>query len=597
MNPYLLDRLEEMNPSGRSGTWEIQNDQSLKEVVPPSQEELDNYKKYYLASIDKQLPFETILRSDLQDKKIDEERFDKFIKIYNQQQKLQKQYNQELKDQALFDLGSRLSGDIPRYTEENPARLAKGGALRTAGGLLKGDPPRRIVTSPDNEPTMADFLATTAAGVVPGALLVYGADRYGKRMSETPQRISPEDQELINTRIEELLMADPVNEMRATTPDMFQRQEQAIESFLSGIGQFADEKNIPFLRALADPRDARDIAETISTGVDFSPAGIPTAVAEGFRMMGDDQPLMGAGMVALGVSPFKGMPQYKLINLLKKADEKLDNLRTRLYQAKSKMKPGLSKADFDEGWTESIKIQEDINKTTAEMDEMMEALYPNLANRKGYHQLGNRVPEKFAKKFDIDPMSPTAVDDYIKSAKLESVPVPEKQLASYPGDRTTFYFDPSTGQAFKRIITAGANDKLVSYTNNKLLPKYVKEAMARKNIKAVPPKTPKQLKIKEKPTQAQFLITKQAQDALNWSLRAGEPKQVKGIINATPETKKLYQEILDSPSRINTRDHQKVGKETSEQLREINKRIQEADLEDRNEVLRLLARLKDKKSK
>ena len=77
----------------------------------------------------------------------------------------------------------------------------------------------------------------------------------------------------------------------------------------------------------------------------------------------------------------------------------------------------------------------------------------------------------------------------------------------------------------------------------------------------------------------------------------GTPKQVKGIINATPETKKLYQEILDSPSRINTRDHQKVGKETSEQLREINKRIQEADLEDRNEVLRLLARLKDKKSK
>ena len=166
MNPYLLDRLEEMNPSGRSGTWEIQNDQSLKEVVPPSQEELDNYKKYYLASIDKQLPFETILRSDLQDKKIDEERFDKFIKIYNQQQKLQKQYNQELKDQALYDLGSRLSGDIPRYTEENPARLANGG--------------------------------------------------------------SPE-QELINTRIEELLMADPVNEMRATTPDMFERQKLGIE--------------------------------------------------------------------------------------------------------------------------------------------------------------------------------------------------------------------------------------------------------------------------------------------------------------------------------------------------------------------------------
>ncbi|MAK37091.1 MAG: hypothetical protein CMC15_13135, partial [Flavobacteriaceae bacterium] len=75
------------------------------------------------------------------------------------------------------------------------------------------------------------------------------------------------------------------------------------------------------------------------------------------------------------------------------------------------------------------------------------------------------------------------------------------------------------------------------------------------------------------------------------------PKQVKGIINATPETQKLYQQILDSPSAINTVDHTKVKKDASEQLREINKRIQEADLEDRNEVLRLLARLKDKKSK
>ena len=245
MNPYLLDRLEEMNPSGRSGTWEIQNDQSLKEVVPPSQEELDNYKKYYLASIDKQLPFETILRSDLQDKKIDEERFDKFIKIYNQQQKLQKQYNQELKDQALYDLGSRLSGDIPRYTEENPARLANGG--------------------------------------------------------------SPE-QELINTRIAELIMEEPVNEMRATTPDMFERQKLGIEGLLSN---------------LYEPRRARDIAETISTGVDFSPAGIPTAVAEGFRMMGDDQPLMGSAMALLAMGPFKGLSKAQLQKVYEKLQREM----------------------------------------------------------------------------------------------------------------------------------------------------------------------------------------------------------------------------------------------------------------------------------
>ena len=416
MNPYLLDRLDEMNPSGRSGTWEIQNDQSLKEVVPPSQEELDNYKKYYLASIDKQLPFETILRSDLQDKKIDEERFDKFIKIYNQQQKLQKQYNQELKDQALYDLGSRLSGDIPRYTEENPARLANGG--------------------------------------------------------------SPE-QELINTRIEELLMADPVNEMRATTPDMFERQKLGIEGLLSN---------------LYEPRRARDIAETISTGIDFTPLGDPAALAEGFQMMGDDQPLMGAALMAGRV--FTNMPANKLKGLLKKAEEKLDSLRQSEYTAKSKMKPGLSKADFDEGFKDNIKIQSEKGKVKKEIDEINKALNPTV------------VPDSGTKKRSF-------IDELAEQSP-----------------------------AFKKMLVEGRKDE--GY------------------IKAVPSKT---------------------------------PKQVKGIVNATPETKRLYQEILDSPSAINTPRHKKVREETSEQFREIQKGIKDADLEDRNELIRLLARLKDKKSK
>ena len=77
----------------------------------------------------------------------------------------------------------------------------------------------------------------------------------------------------------------------------------------------------------------------------------------------------------------------------------------------------------------------------------------------------------------------------------------------------------------------------------------------------------------------------------------GTPKEVKGIINATPETQKLYQELLDSPSAINTPRHNKVGKDASEQLREIKKQVEESDLEDRNEVLRLLAQQRDKKPK
>jgi len=252
---------------------------------------------------------------------------------------------------------------------------------------------------------------------------------------------SPE-QEFVNQRIAELMMEEPVNEMRATNPDMFERQKLGIERLLSN---------------LYEPRRARDIAETISTGMDFTPLGDPAALAEGFQMMGDDQPLMGAALMASSI--FTNMPANKLKGLLKKADEKLDNLRTRQYQAESKMKGGLSKADFDEGFKESNKIQADINKTEKEITEIKEALNPTA------------VPE------------------------------------------------------------------------------------------------------------------------------SGTPKQVKGIINATPETQKLYQELLDSPSTINTPRHNKVGKDASEQLREIKKQVEESDLEDRNEVLRLLAQLRDKKPK
>ena len=97
---------------------------------------------------------------------------------------------------------------------------------------------------------------------------------------------SPE-QEFVNQRIAELMMEEPtgagLNEMRATNPDMFERQKLGIERLLSN---------------LYEPRRARDIAETISTGIDFTPLGDPAALAEGFQMMRDDQPLMGAALMA-----------------------------------------------------------------------------------------------------------------------------------------------------------------------------------------------------------------------------------------------------------------------------------------------------------
>ena len=79
-------------------------------------------------------------------------------------------------------------------------------------------------------------------------------------------------------------------------------------------------------------------------------------------------------------------------------------------------------------------------------------------------------------------------------------------------------------------------------------------------------------------------------------------ENLKGIVNANAETRKTYQEILNKkgPSNISdpiSAEQKRVRIESQNQIREINKGIKEADLEDRNEVIRLLARLKDKKPK
>ena len=99
----------------------------------------------------------------------------------------------------------------------------------------------------------------------------------------------------------------------------------------------------------------------------------------------------------------------------------------------------------------------------------------------GYHQIGHRVHRYLAKDFGIDPMSPTAAEDYIRLAKLEPVPVPEKQQASYPGDRTTWYVDPRGRQAFKLLITAGAADKLIP-KKGKHVPRYVRLARNKNTV-------------------------------------------------------------------------------------------------------------------
>ena len=350
-----------------------------------------------------------------------------------------------------------------------------------------------------------------------------------RTMPARPPRLayggSPE-QEFINDRIAELMMEEPLgNEMRASSPDVFQKQERAIESFLSGIGQFADEKNIPFLRALADPQYAGNVAESTSFGAEMTPGlGDIQAIREGSRMMGDDQPLMGAALMAGSI--FTNMPANKLKKLLEKAQRKLeDDIPQRIYDAKNYMRQR-SKADQFQGQRMMKEANDEKRKLKKEIAEIEDALVnPELP-------FGAKTPLRDqVKSFD------ELIGSFDDFKKESSSWIPKKE-------------------------------KLASVTdlNRARVEKVLKEQQSLFNV---PPKTPKQVR----------------------------KENLRGIVNANAETRRLYQEIIDSPSRINTRDHQKVAKETSEQFREIQKGIKDADLEERNEIIRLLARLKNKKPK
>jgi len=335
-----------------------------------------------------------------------------------------------------------------------------------------------------------------------------------------------------------LMMEEPVNEMRATNPDMFERQKLGIERLLSN---------------LYEPRRSRDIAETISTAVDFSPAGIPTAVAEGIRMMGDDQPLMGAGMVALGVSPFKGLSKVQLQKayqkLQKELTETIEDIKYRAQSYRKSFNETGNKGDgFDADRFDAMARRME-KRNLREQDEVKELL------KQG--EIG----------FDDDDYV-LAIDEIMAREGID---------------------DPAEAAVRLKALQKGSKD-----------PEALYEHMSRQRRLGVPASKEVKDTLQEmtrKKARDEELIKKGLIPPLTQTERRNQPKQVKGIINATPETQKLYQELLDSPSAINTPRHNKVGKDASEQLREIKKQVEESDLEDRNEVLRLLAQLRDKKPK
>ena len=296
--------------------------------------------------------------------------------------------------------------------------------------------------------------------------------------------------------MDELLASYGGNEMREYVPGPFEKQEQAIESFLSGIGRFAGEKEIPFLKALADPYYAKDVAGKLSFGTEMTPGvGDVQALREGAFMMGEGQPKMGAAFMA--GSLFTGMSSTQLKAALKKLQKELDEtipaLRARSQSNWRSFKETRNKGDefdakrlerqADRSETRNLREQEEIKellkqgelplggtgrKTVTKAD--LEA--KGLKNIEGnYWQDPNtkqvyRFPEKGGTPH------PITVTDAIMFGETKAFPskVREAVLESKIGmPRNTSYLDPS-GKKITKGMTPYQPNLLIDRKGKQIIP-------------------------------------------------------------------------------------------------------------------------------
>ena len=226
----------------------------------------------------------------------------------------------------------------------------------------------------------------------------------GPLMAADGTYITDDEQEIMD----ELLASYGGNEMREYVPGPFEKQEQAIESFLSGIGRFAGEKEIPFLKALADPYYAKDVAGKLSFGTEMTPGvGDVQALREGAFMMGEGQPQMGAAFMA--GSLFTGMSSAQLKAALKKLQKELDEtipaLRARSQSNWRSFKETRNKGDefdakrlerqADRSETRNLREQEEI-KELLKQDELPFELksVPDSGAKKPEPDFFDRLAEK-----------------------------------------------------------------------------------------------------------------------------------------------------------------------------------------------------------
>ena len=316
--------------------------------------------------------------------------------------------------------------------------------------------------------------------------------------------------------MDELLASYGGNEMRAYTPGPFEKQEQAIESFLSGIGQFAGEKEIPFLKALADPAYARNVAGNLSFGTEMTPGvGDVQAIREGAFMMGEDQPLMGSAFIA--GSLFTGMSSAQLKKALEKLkkelNEKIPALRARSQSLwRSYGETGNRADEFDAARLarQADRSETRIKREMGEAEELLKQEEFHLEIDKGRESLAEFVEgfEKFKKETGREKLATISDLDFARMVK--------KFKDENPGVRVS---------------------------------------------------------------------------------RESRTPEPKGIINATPEIRKLYDDMQRGWKKDLTAEHRQLRKEMSEQTAEFNKFLDEAELDERNQFFQMMLDMKNKKPK
>jgi len=334
--------------------------------------------------------------------------------------------------------------------------------------------------------------------------------------------------------MDELLASYGGREMRAYTPGPFEKQEQAIESFLSGIGQFAGEKEIPFLKALADPAYARNVAGNLSLGTEMTPGvGDVQAIREGAFMMGEDQPLMGSAFIA--GSLFTGMSSSQL----KKALEKLKK----------------------------------------ELNEKIPALRArSQSNWKSYFETGNRADE-----FDAARLARQA--DRSETRIKREIGEVEDRLK-----QQEFHLEVDKGRESLTEFFEGF-EKFKKETGRDLL-----GPEGRKKLATISDLDFARMVKKYKGTKYQVEYGKGSPVPLHREIKAAtETPEPKGIINATPETRKLYDDLQRGWLKDLTPEHRQLSKEMSEQSAEFNKFLDEAELDERNQLVQLMLDMRREK--